>query len=88
MLSLTTQIKNKEGLRSRAAATFVQLTNKFVCEIYLNYADKTVDAKSIMGILSLGLLGGSEIIVTFDGGDESQARVSVKNLIENELVNL
>lgn len=88
MLSLTAMINTKEGLHSRAAAAFVQQTNKYICDIYLNYDEKTVDAKSIMGILSLGIASGKQIIVTFDGIDETQAKTGIETLITTELVSL
>lgn len=88
MLSTNAIINNQAGLHSRAAAAFVQHTNKFICDIYINYQDKTVDAKSIMGIISLGVPYKSQIILTFDGIDEKQAMDDMLGLIETELVDL
>ncbi len=88
MLNSTVIINNHAGLHSRAAAAFVQYTNKFICDIYINYDGKTVDAKSIMGIISLGVPFQSEVILTFDGMDEKQAMEKMTDLVTNELVNL
>lgn len=88
MLNSTVIINNLAGLHSRAAAAFVQHTNKFICDIYINYDGKTVDAKSIMGIISLGVPFQSEVILTFDGMDEKQAMEKMTDLVTNELVNL
>ncbi len=88
MISVNVVIKNQAGLHSRAAAAFVQHTNKFVCDIYINFEGKTVDAKSIMGIISLGVACGSELILTFDGIDEKAAQDNLVDLVENDLINL
>jgi phosphotransferase system HPr (HPr) family protein len=88
MLSATVVIKNSAGLHSRAAAAFVQLTNKYMSDIYINYDHKTVDAKSIMGIISLGIPCDSELVITFDGMDEKVAMENVVELVTNELINL
>jgi phosphotransferase system HPr (HPr) family protein len=88
MLSTQVIIKNQAGLHSRAAAAFVQHTNRYVCDIYINYDGKTVDAKSIMGIISLGVPCESNLVLTFDGIDEKQAMDSMVDLVNNELINL
>ncbi|MCK8061042.1 MULTISPECIES: HPr family phosphocarrier protein [unclassified Fusibacter] len=88
MVSTQVIIKNQAGLHSRAAAAFVQHTNRYVCDIYINYVGKTVDAKSIMGIISLGVPCGSELLLTFDGIDEKQAMENMVDLVNNELIDL
>lgn len=88
MISANVIIKNQAGLHSRAAAAFVQHTNKFICDIYINFEGKTVDAKSIMGIISLGVACDKELLLTFDGMDEKAAMENLIELVENDLINL
>lgn len=76
-------LKNKDGLHARASAVFVQHTNKFKCDIFLNVNSKIIDAKSIMGLLALGVSTGDVLKLTFDGIDEVEAAKEIKNLLES-----
>ncbi|WP_172844477.1 HPr family phosphocarrier protein [Tumebacillus algifaecis] len=67
------------GLHARPAALFVQEANRFTSEIYVEKAGKAVNAKSIMGIMSLAIASGSEVIIRADGPD---AELAVEKLAE------
>lgn len=67
----------KTGLQARPAALFVQEANRYSATIFIEKDDKKVNAKSIMGIMSLAIGSGKEILITADGNDEEQA---IKNL--------
>ncbi|SHE94692.1 catabolite repression HPr-like protein/phosphocarrier protein [Seinonella peptonophila] len=61
------------GLHARPAARFVQEANKFASEIYVVKENKKVNAKSIMGVMSLAVSRGMEISIQAEGPDEEQA---------------
>ncbi len=61
------------SLEARPAALFVQTANKFTSSIKIKIDNKVVNAKSIMGIISLGILDGHVVTITADGADEEQA---------------
>ncbi len=79
MITREIQISNDAGLTARAAATFVQHTNRFSSDIYLHLPGGTVDAKSIMGIISMGIRKGTVITITCEGIDENKA---IDDLVE------
>lgn len=68
----------KTGLQARPAALFVQEANRFSAEVFVEKDDKKVNAKSIMGIMSLAIGSGKEIVISADGADAEQA---VANLV-------
>lgn len=72
-------ITNKTGLHARPAAQFVQKAGKFDSKIEIIFEEKEVNAKSIMGVMSLGVGKGNEITVRADGEDAQEA---VKELVE------
>lgn len=83
MKKIEVVLKNKDGLHARASAVFVQHTNKFKCDIFLTVNSKIIDAKSIMGLLALGVSTGDVLKLTFDGIDEVEAAREIKNLLES-----
>lgn len=82
-LSQTFTIKNKLGLHARAAALFVQLSNKFDSEIMVEKSGQEVNGKSIMGILILAATQGSKITVKADGQDAEAAMEALGKLIDD-----
>ena len=76
-------VNNKVGLHARPAANFVQTVSKFKSKITVEKDGKEVDAKSIIGVLSLGVEKGTKIIVKVDGEDEQEAMDAVKSLAEH-----
>lgn len=81
-LSQTFTIRNKLGLHARAAALFVQLSNKFSAEIMVEKNGQEVNGKSIMGILILAATQGSKITVRADGADAAAAMEALGGLID------
>lgn len=72
------------GLFARAAANFVQAANKFRAEVFLEKDGKSVNAKSIMGVMSLAVASGQSVIVRAAGQDEQQAVDHLAQFIESE----
>ncbi len=77
-------VRLKMGLHARPAALFVQEANKYTSEIYVKKGDRAVNAKSIMGIMSLAVSSGTEITLSADGPDEEQAVEALSAMISKE----
>ena len=78
-------VQNQVGLHARPATFFIQKANEFKSAIWVEKGDRRINAKSLLGILSLGIIKGTEIRITADGVDEEVAVSSLVNLVENEL---
>ncbi len=80
---------NEVGLHARPAAVFVQTANRFKSQIKvrnLTKNSKTSDAKSILGILILGIEKNHTIQLEINGEDEDMAAISLKRLVENDFL--
>ncbi len=77
------EIKNFDGLKSKAAASFVQAANQYESQILIEFANKKINAKSIMGLLSLGVKHGESIYVFANGKDEKEAVEALLELADN-----
>lgn len=78
------KVNMKPGLQARQAALFVQEANRFAADIFLKKDERQVNAKSIMGVMSLAIARGSEITLIAEGSDEDQALSSLSELVEKE----
>ncbi|HBE9402701.1 TPA: HPr family phosphocarrier protein [Clostridioides difficile] len=76
-------IKNASGLHSRPAGMFVKKAAEFKSTVEVVAKDKTVNAKSIMGIMSLGLAQGEELKLVVNGEDEEVALAAMVELVES-----
>ncbi len=85
MYSKEVTVTNNVGLHARPATFFIQKSNEFKSSIWVEKGDRRINAKSLLGILSLGIIKDTKIIITADGVDEEAAVSSLINLIENEL---
>jgi len=84
MTEKTVQVKLKLGLQARQAALFVQEANRFSADIFLEKDAKKVNAKSIMGVMSLAIAKGTKVVLSSEGSDAEQAVTSLAALIEKE----
>ncbi len=82
MTEATTTIENKTGIHARPASLFVQTASKFKSKVNIKAKGKTVDAKSILMIMSMGLVKGTEITISADGPDEADAVKTLKDLVD------
>ena len=78
------QIKIPTGLEARPIALLVQVASKYASSIYLESEDKKVNAKSIMGMMSLGLAAGEEVTVTAEGEDEESAILGIEEYLSSK----
>lgn len=86
MISQSVTIQNSVGLHARPATFFVQKANSFKCSIWVEKDDCRVNAKSLLGILSLGITRGTKITLIADGEDEAAAVAGLAELIDRDLV--
>lgn len=82
--SIELTISNKLGLHARAAATLVQLTNRFESKIEIEKDGKVVNGKSIMGIMMLAAAKGNKIVVYAKGPDADKALEAIEELVFNK----
>ncbi len=82
MVSNNVTVQNSVGLHARPATFFIQKANEFKSSIWVEKDDRRVNAKSLLGVLSLGIVKGAEISIIADGGDEKEAVQTLVELIE------
>lgn len=76
-------VERPDGLEARPAAMLVQVASQYDSRIYLESGSKRVNAKSIMGMMTLGLIAGQSITVEADGADEDQAVSEIEKYLIN-----
>lgn len=74
-------VKLEQGLEARPAAMLVQVASKYSSNVYLESEGRKVNAKSIMGMMSLALAPGESVTVITDGTDEDEALVNMENYL-------
>ncbi len=84
MLEKQVEVKLKTGLQARPAALFVQMANRFSSEIYLEKEGRRINAKSIMGLMTLAVGRGQTVTLIADGHDEEEAIQVLSNYIEGK----
>ena len=72
-------VQNQVGLHARPATFFIQKANEYKSSIWVEKEERRVNAKSLLGVLSLGIVGGTSIRIIADGPDEEEA---VENLVD------
>ena len=75
-------VQNQEGLHARPATFFIQKANEFKSSIWVEKDERRVNAKSLLGVLSLGIVKGMTITIIADGPDENEAVEGLNALIE------
>ncbi len=83
MISRDIVIINTSGLHARPATFFIQKANSFKCGIWVEKGDRKVNAKSLLGVLSLGITKGMTITLIADGSDENAALDALEELINS-----
>ena len=79
-------VNNQVGLHARPATFFIQKANEFKSSIWVEKDERRVNAKSLLGVLSLGIVGNTPIKIIADGPDEQQAVDSLVKLVESGFV--
>ncbi|MCR4616188.1 MAG: HPr family phosphocarrier protein [Clostridiales bacterium] len=76
-------VQNQVGLHARPATFFIQKANEFKSAIWVEKEERRVNAKSLLGVLSLGIVGGAQIRIIAGGADEKQAVDELVALVES-----
>ena len=76
-------VENQVGLHARPATFFIQKANEFKSSIWIEKEERRVNAKSLLGVLSLGIIGGTTIKIIADGSDETDAVEGLAALVES-----
>lgn len=84
MVERQLEVKLKTGLQARPAALFVQEANRFSSDVFLEKDGKKVNAKSIMGLMSLAVSSGTQITLIVEGKDEEEALETLASFIQQE----
>ena len=77
------QVQNQVGLHARPATFFIQRANEFKSSVWVEKEERRVNAKSLLGVLSLGIVGGTGIKIIADGADEKEAVDELVKLVES-----
>lgn len=84
MITKKMTIKIPTGLEARPVAVLVQVASRYDSSIYIECEDKKVNAKSIMGMMSLGIAAGEEVTVIADGADEQDAINEIEKFLNDK----
>ena len=83
MVIKSVTINNQVGLHARPATFFIQKANEFKSSIWVEKDERRVNAKSLLGVLSLGIMGGTDIKIMAGGSDEEEAVDALVALVES-----
>ena len=84
MYTQNVTINNEVGLHARPATFFIQKANEFKSSIWVEKEDRRVNAKSLLGVLSLGIVKGTAVTIIADGADEDEAIATLSELIDSD----
>lgn len=84
MLKKELTVTNKTGLHARPASEFVKKASTFKSSVFIEFGDKNINAKSIVGLLSAGIGYGSKLVLAVEGEDEKEALAALSGLIEEK----
>lgn len=76
-------VQNQVGLHARPATFFIQKANEYKATIWVEKEERRVNAKSLLGVLSLGIVGGTNIRIIADGSDEQKAVDGLVQLVQS-----
>ena len=76
-------VQNQVGLHARPATFFIQKANEFKSSIWIEKEERRANAKSLLGVLSLGIVGNTSIRIIADGADEEKAVSALVELVES-----
>ena len=84
MITKEVVINNQVGLHARPATFFIQKANEFKSSIWVEKEERRVNAKSLLGVLSLGIVKGTAVTLIADGADEDDAIATLAELIDSD----
>ena len=85
MYSLTTVVKCASGLHNKQATYFIQKANEFRSSIWIEADARKINAKSLLGVLSMAIVTGTEVTICADGSDEEEAVKTLTDMLQEDL---
>jgi phosphocarrier protein HPr len=80
------EIRSDMGLQSKTAAVFIQKASNYKSSVWIEKGERKANAKSLLGLLSLGIAGGSKVLVIVEGEDEEKAAKELEGYLQTEFV--
>lgn len=78
-------VRCQSGLHNKQATYFVQKANEFNCNIWLECGNRRMNAKSLLGIMSLGIVAGTNVVLSADGSDGEAAVTALEELLQRDV---
>lgn len=85
MLNKEVTVRCESGLHNRQATYFVQKANEYECSIRIEIGNRRMNAKSLLGILSLGIVTGATVVLSAEGPDEEAAIGALEELLQRDV---
>ena len=85
MFSKDIEVRCESGLHNRQATYFVQKANEFESNIWLDSGNRKMNAKSLLGIMSLGVVTGATVVLTASGSDAEEAGAALEALLQRDI---
>lgn len=86
MISKEAVVRCESGLHNKQATYFVQKANEYDCSIWLECGSRKMNAKSLLGIMSLGVITGTTVTISAEGADSEAALASLEDLLQRDVV--
>ena len=84
MVEARVTIQNRAGLHARPSSMIVKVASKYQCDVYIGTKNNMINAKSIMGVMTLGAGYGTEVVVHAEGDGEEKVLEEIKSLFDNK----
>lgn len=85
MNKLTTTVTCASGLHNKQATYFIQKANNFQSSIWIESENRKINAKSLLGVLSMAIVSGTELTITADGPDEDEAVATLADMLKEDI---
>ncbi len=85
MINKKIVVRCESGLHNQQATYFVQKANEFDCSIWLESGDRKMNAKSLLGIMSLGIVTGASVVLSAEGADAEAAVSALETLLQRDV---
>lgn len=85
MYAETTTLKCESGLHNKQATYFIQKANDFASSIWIESNDRRMNAKSLLGVLSMAIANGTEVTLSAEGPDEEEAVKTLSEMLQKDL---
>lgn len=85
MFNVTTVVKCASGLHNKQATYFIQKANDFRSSIWIEADERRINAKSLLGVLSMAIVAGTELTICAEGPDEEEAVKTLADMLEEDI---